>query len=97
MKKCILIFFVLNLLIVNSINSQTRIENSLLWEISGNGLKKPSYLFGTNHVVSYTFILDSIHGFRKVYHSVRQVAVEHTVSPDAIDKTLFMMPSDTTY
>lgn len=24
--------------------------NSLLWEISGNGLKKPSYLFGTMHV-----------------------------------------------
>src|SRR5688572_18649139 len=23
---------------------------SLLWEISGNGLKKPSYLFGTMHV-----------------------------------------------
>jgi uncharacterized protein YbaP (TraB family) len=25
-------------------------ENSLLWEISGNGLKSPSYLFGTMHV-----------------------------------------------
>ena len=25
---------------------------SLLWEISGNGLKKPSYLFGTMHVSS---------------------------------------------
>ncbi|MCW3128047.1 MAG: GumN family protein [Bacteroidetes bacterium] len=24
--------------------------NSLLWEISGNGLKKPSYLYGTMHV-----------------------------------------------
>ncbi|MDX1956891.1 MAG: TraB/GumN family protein, partial [Chitinophagaceae bacterium] len=23
---------------------------SLFWEISGNGLKKPSYLFGTMHV-----------------------------------------------
>ena len=97
MKKCILIFFVLNLLFVNSINSQTRIENSLLWEISGNGLKKPSYLFGTNHMVSYTFILDSIHGFKKAFHSVRQVAVEHTVPLDPLDKTMFAMPSDTTY
>lgn len=26
--------------------------NSLLWEITGNGLKKPSYLFGTMHVSS---------------------------------------------
>src|ERR1700733_15364845 len=25
---------------------------ALLWEISGNGLKKPSYLFGTMHVSS---------------------------------------------
>ncbi|EDM36909.1 hypothetical protein PBAL39_18584 [Pedobacter sp. BAL39] len=27
------------------------IENSLLWEISGNGLSKPSYLFGTFHIL----------------------------------------------
>jgi len=26
-------------------------ENSLLWEVSGNGLKKPSYLFGTFHMM----------------------------------------------
>jgi uncharacterized protein YbaP (TraB family) len=26
-------------------------ENSLLWKISGNGLKKPSYLFGTIHML----------------------------------------------
>lgn len=26
-------------------------EKSLLWEISGNGLKKPSYLFGTIHLI----------------------------------------------
>lgn len=26
-------------------------ENSLLWEISGNGLEKPSYIFGTIHLI----------------------------------------------
>jgi uncharacterized protein YbaP (TraB family) len=26
-------------------------KNSLLWEVSGNGLKKPSYLFGTIHMI----------------------------------------------
>jgi uncharacterized protein YbaP (TraB family) len=26
-------------------------ENSLLWKISGNGLTKPSYLFGTMHML----------------------------------------------
>jgi uncharacterized protein YbaP (TraB family) len=28
------------------------LEPALLWEISGNGLKKPSYLFGTIHIIS---------------------------------------------
>jgi len=36
--------------------SQIKIKNkkypSLLWEISGNGIKKPSYLFGTMHISS---------------------------------------------
>ena len=27
-----------------------KLENSLLWKISGNGLKQPSYLFGTIHI-----------------------------------------------
>lgn len=32
--------------------SPTSAENSLLWEITGNGLKEPSYLFGTIHMIS---------------------------------------------
>ena len=28
-----------------------KLENTLLWEISGNGLKTPSYLFGTMHLL----------------------------------------------
>lgn len=31
--------------------SYTPSEKSLLWEITGNGLKKPSYLFGTIHLI----------------------------------------------
>ncbi len=27
-----------------------KLDNALLWKISGNGLKKPSYLFGTIHI-----------------------------------------------
>ena len=35
--------------------------NSLLWEISGNGLEKPSYLFGTVHIIdSGYYFLDEI-------------------------------------
>lgn len=37
-----------------SIQAQTKspkLENSLLWEVSGNGLSKPSYLYGTIHMI----------------------------------------------
>jgi uncharacterized protein YbaP (TraB family) len=33
-----------------TIQAQTKTYNSLLWEITGNGLAKPSYLFGTMHI-----------------------------------------------
>lgn len=32
-------------------SANEEIENSLLWKISGNGLTKPSYLFGTMHML----------------------------------------------
>src|SRR5687768_8122690 len=34
-------------------------NNALLWQVSGNGLKKPSYLFGTYHLLTNRF-LDSV-------------------------------------
>jgi uncharacterized protein YbaP (TraB family) len=43
LKKLLLIF----LLIISSVQAQ---NNSLFWEISGNGLSKNSYLYGTMHV-----------------------------------------------
>ncbi|SDG09480.1 hypothetical protein SAMN05421827_103206 [Pedobacter terrae] len=39
-----------------SLNAQTKkATNTLLWEVSGNGLKKPSYLFGTHHFTNKEF------------------------------------------
>jgi uncharacterized protein len=35
------------------------LDNSLLWQVSGNGLKAPSYLFGTEHFIGASF-LDSL-------------------------------------
>jgi uncharacterized protein YbaP (TraB family) len=32
-------------------SQQKQSEKSLLWQISGNGLEKPSYLFGTIHML----------------------------------------------
>lgn len=46
----LLIFFLTNTLFTYSQISQT-LGKGLLWEISGNGLKKKSYLFGTIHII----------------------------------------------
>ena len=44
----------------------------LLWEISGNGLQKPSYLFGTHHIAPLA-VLDSVKGFNEALTSVDKV------------------------
>lgn len=44
----------------------------LLWKISGNGLKKPSYLFGTHHLAPLS-ILDSIPAFNDAFSSCQIV------------------------
>lgn len=54
--KRIKLFLILLLGFSIALSAQTKkISNSLLWEISGNGLKRPSYLFGTYHLISAKF------------------------------------------
>lgn len=36
---------------ISYVHAQNKTENALLWEVSGNGLAKPSYLFGTIHMI----------------------------------------------
>jgi uncharacterized protein YbaP (TraB family) len=48
---------------------------SLLWEISGNGMKKPSYLFGTMHV-SNKLVFHLGDSFYNALKSVQVVALE---------------------
>jgi uncharacterized protein YbaP (TraB family) len=53
MKRTLLILLVLiPILAAAQSKSKPKKYPSLLWEITGNGLKKPSYLFGTMHVSS---------------------------------------------
>ncbi|TAL43493.1 MAG: hypothetical protein EPN92_10135, partial [Chitinophagaceae bacterium] len=54
MKRCILLFpaVLYCFLCFGQIKIKTKKYPSLLWEITGNGIKKPSYLFGTMHVSS---------------------------------------------
>src|SRR5436305_8160162 len=48
---------------------------SLLWEITGNGLKKPSYLFGTMHV-SNKMVFHLSDSFYTALQQVDVVALE---------------------
>lgn len=48
---------------------------SLLWEITGNGLKQPSYLFGTMHI-SNKMVFNLSDSFYKAIKSVEVVALE---------------------
>lgn len=55
--------------------AQVPAENSLLWEISGRGLAKPSYLFGTIHLICPTdfSLSDSL---KSTISRTQQVALE---------------------
>lgn len=47
MKQFLIIFFFLS----TGFLAKAQQQNSLLWEISGNGLQKPAYVFGTIHMI----------------------------------------------
>lgn len=80
-KKIALILIAL-LFMSNDIYCQIKINNkypSLFWEITGNGLKKPSYLFGTMHV-SNKMVFHLSDSFYTAIKSVDAVALE--LNPD---------------
>lgn len=54
-------------------------SNALLWKISGNGLEKPSYLFGTHHLIPLSF-LDSIAGLESAFEATEQTVGELDMS-----------------
>lgn len=45
------IIYILATIMIGFASNAQDLEKSLLWKISGNGLEKPSYLFGTMHAV----------------------------------------------
>jgi uncharacterized protein len=51
------------------------VGQSLLWEVSGNGLKQPSYLFGTYHILKDSY-LQQAPLVKKAYTGAEGVVVE---------------------
>lgn len=68
MKKKILFTLIL-LLFLSYIKAQ------LLWKITGKGLKQPSYLFGTHHLIPIQF-LDTVPGLYKAFNDCDMVVGE---------------------
>ncbi|HSU50233.1 MAG TPA: TraB/GumN family protein, partial [Segetibacter sp.] len=59
---------------------------SLFWEITGNGLKKPSYLFGTMHVSSKM----AFHLSDSFYYAMRNTdAVALELNPEVWQDEMF--------
>src|SRR6187399_123739 len=80
LKKLLLpLFSLLLLLNVSAQRSIAKKYPSLFWEITGNGLKKPSYLFGTMHVSSKM----AFHLSDSFYYAIKSVdAVALELNPD---------------
>ena len=93
--KRILTLLALSLLCLTS-NAQ------LVWKISGNGIKKPSYILGTHHGCPFTYC-DSNPGLMKAFDKVDNIIGEINMiefaemSPERMQKmqAMMMMPADT--
>ena len=93
--KRILTILALSLLCLTS-NAQ------LVWKISGNGIKKPSYILGTHHGCPFNYC-DSIPGLMKAFDKVDNIIGEinmiefSEMSPERMQKmqAMMMMPADT--
>lgn len=66
---------------------QPQLEKSLLWEISGNGLNKPSYIYGTTHMICEAdfIIKDKVkHAFEKS----KQLVIEANIQDPNMNEIL---------
>lgn len=90
------LFLLIGLLLLGQLNpSQAQSERkSLLWEISGNGLKKSSYLFGTYHLVN-NGLLDHYPSVNNALRKSKTVVVETVIdSSELAALSLLMLAPD---
>lgn len=86
------------LFILSFYSCQNKERPGLLWEISGNGLEQPSYLFGTWHgdtELRNSSFLDSVPGFHQAFAGSQQFIWEGGYRPHDISNII--LPKDTTY
>jgi uncharacterized protein len=56
---------------------KNKVEDALLWKVTGKDLKEPSYLFGTFHLLDNRYA-DSLTNVMRALHEAKTVAVELT-------------------
>ena len=61
------------LFLFSFVTNAQKLDNTLLWKISGKGLEKPSYLYGTMHAVCETNIDDDV---LKAFNGTDQLYLE---------------------
>ena len=73
------------LMIFSYLANAQKLENSLLWKISGNGIEKPSYLYGTMHAVCETNIDDEV---LKAFDETSQLYLEIDMDDPNLQATM---------
>ena len=84
MKKTL--FLLLGIALACSASAQKKQPNGIFFEISGNGLKQPSYILGSNHEVNGSFV-HQIPQFDEIYNKVGQTCFETEMGEDADNTT----------
>lgn len=100
MKTKKLLLIVSLTLLTGWVTAQNYPSGSLLWKVSGNGLEKPSYLFGTFHLKTGDF-LNKVPGAHKALNDCEQVIGEIKMgNMQELQMEMMahmMLPADTTY
>ncbi len=78
------------LIIVTTEKLHAQNENSLFWEVSGNGLQKPSFLFGTYHLLNSGY-LETIPKVKAAFENADGAVVETELDSSMMMKMMFLM------
>lgn len=95
MKKAIFLLAALATTLLGNAQQDNK-DNSMLWKIEGNGIEKPSYLFGTIHMLcaSDFEIREKV---SKAFSSTSSLVLEvNTTDPKELEAGQKMMQSETT-
>ncbi len=97
LKHIVLLWLVAaSLLPFNVFGQKNTTPNSLLWQISGNGMKHNAYLFGTMHVKDKK-VFDFSKNMSTAFDTCKAFAMEIALEPDIYKDIFQMMVADKDY